>query len=181
MLQGSITSYGRSSVDSLKLERHSIYAYYIHAFMSNTYYDLREVLKYKNFSSYAVTVFLCSVKNTILNTILRIEFWIVCIVGFCLVFSCFYHCWCMWCSIVPKMLNTLYVSIIIIVCILFYFVVQNEIRLLLSLYTIVAIKASIGVYGYNSSFIILSEWFMIEIKAFFIIILTIFWWNEIQF
>ena len=74
MLQGSITSYGRGSVDSLKLERHSIYAYYIHAFMSNTYYDLREVLKYKNFSSYAVTVFLCSVKNTILNTILRIEF-----------------------------------------------------------------------------------------------------------
>ena len=135
--------------------------------MSNTYYHLREVLKYKNFSSYAVTVFLCSVKITILNTILRIEFWIVCIVGFCLVFSCFYHCWCMWCSIVPKMLNTLWVSIIIIiVSILFYFVVQNEIRLLLSMYTIVAIKASIGVYGYNSSFILLSEWFMINTLAF---------------
>ena len=49
----------------------------------------------------------------------------------------------------------------------FYFVVQNEIRLLLSLYTIVAIKESIGVYGYNSSFIILSECFMIKTIAFF--------------
>ena len=49
----------------------------------------------------------------------------------------------------------------------FYFVVQNEIRLLLSLYTIVAIKASIGVYGYNSSFIFLSECFMIKTIAFF--------------
>ena len=73
MLQGSITSYGRSSVDSLKLERHSIYAYYIHAFMSNTYYDLREVLK--NLLQLCLSeVFLCLVKNTILNTILRIEF-----------------------------------------------------------------------------------------------------------
>ena len=167
MLHEFIASYGRTLLYSLSPKRHSIYAYYIHAFMSNTYYDLREVLKYKNFSSYAVTVFLCSVKNTILNTILRIEFWIVCIVGFCLVFSCFYHCWCMWCSIVPKMLNTLWVSIIIIiVSILFYFVVQNEIRLLLSMHTIVAIKASIGVYGYNSSFILLSEWFMINTLAF---------------
>ena len=119
VLHDSSTPYGRVFLDNLKLRRHSIYAYYIHAFMSNTYYDLREVLKYKNFSSYAVTVFLCSVKNTILNTILRIEFWIVCIVGFCLVFSCFYHCWCMWCTIVVKMLNTLWVSIIIIVCTLF--------------------------------------------------------------
>ena len=49
----------------------------------------------------------------------------------------------------------------------FYFVVQNEIRLLLSLYTIVAIKASIGVYGYNSSFICLSECYMIKTLAFF--------------
>ena len=151
----------------MSLQRHSVYAYYIHAFMSNTYYHLREVLKYKNFSSYAVTVFLCSVKITILNTILRIEFWIVCIVGFCLVFSCFYHCWCMWCSIVPKMLNTLWVSIIIILCILFYFVVQNEIRLLLSLYTIVAIKASIGVYGYNSSFHTLIWMLHFTLRVFF--------------
>ena len=49
----------------------------------------------------------------------------------------------------------------------FYFVVKNEIRLSLSLYTIVAIKASIGVYGYNSSFIFLSEYFMIKTIAFF--------------
>ena len=66
-----------------------------------------------------------------------------------------------------KMLNTLWVSIIIIILsILFYFVVQNEIRLLLSMHTIVAIKASIGVYGYNSSFILSSEWFMINTLAF---------------
>ena len=74
MLHDNITSYVRVLLYTRKLGGHSIYAYYIHAFMSNTYYDLREVLKYKNFSSYAVTVFLCSVKNTILNTILRIEF-----------------------------------------------------------------------------------------------------------
>ena len=150
MLHECMISHVRFSSATHRAHRHSIYAYYTHIFMSNThYYDLREVLKYKKFSSYAVTVFLCSVKNTILNTILRIEFWIVCIVRFCLVFLLLLL-YCMGCCIVCRMLNTLQVSIIIL-CMYFNFVVHNEIRLLL-LCTIVAIKASIGVYGYNSSF-----------------------------
>ena len=126
--------------------------------MSNTYYDLREVLKHKNFCSYAVIVFLCSVKNTILNTILRIEFWIVCIVGFCLVFSCFYHCNA-WDVVLCKECLILYEwAVLLYVCMYFNFVMYNEIRLLLSLlWWIVTIKASIGVYGYNSSFMLLWE------------------------
>ena len=125
--------------------------------MSNTYYDLREVLKYKNFCSYAVIVFLCSVKNTILNTILRIEFWIVCIVGFCLVFSCFYHCNAWDVLLYKECLILFEGTLLLYVCMYFNFVGYNEIRLLLLLCGIVAIKASIGVYGYNSSFMLLWE------------------------
>ena len=141
--------------------------------MSNTYYDLREVLKHKNFCSYAVIVFLCSVKNTILNTILRIEFWIVCIVGFCLVFSCFYHCNA-WDVLLYEECLILYEwAVLLYVCMYFNFVMYNEIRLLLSLlWWIVTIKASIGVYGYNSSFMLLWECWIVANKKKYLLIAT---------
>lgn len=165
MLQEFIISYGRTSLYSMQAKRHSIYVYYIHAFMSNTSYNLRDVLKYKNFCIYAVILFLCSVKNTILNTILRIEFWIVCIVGFCLVFSCFYHCNACDVLLYQKCLILYERALLLYVCMYFNFVVHNEIRLLL-LCTIVAIKASIGVYGYNSSFMLPCEYFVLDSKTF---------------
>ena len=148
MLHESMISHVRFLSETHRAHRHSIYAYYTHTFMSNThYYDLREVLKIfavmLSWFSYALSRTQYLIPFCVLNSEL---FALLDFVSFFLLLLLY----CMGCCIVRRMLNTLQVSIIIL-CMYFNFVVHNEIRLLL-LCTIVAIKASIGVYGYNSSF-----------------------------